>query len=122
MKKVLLLVGMLTLLICGCQPAADKSEVTVRVGFFPNITHAQALLGKEAKFAAAIGHPIVWKKFNAGSTEIEALMAGELDMGYIGPGPAINGYIKTGGEIQIIAGACSGGTMLVSRQDVTIRY
>ena len=120
MKKILLLVGMLTLLICGCQPEPNE-EVTVRVGFFPNITHAQALLGKEASFATAIGHPIAWKKFNAGSTEIEALMAGELDMGYIGPGPAINGFIKTGGEIQIIAGACSGGTVLVSRQDVTIR-
>ncbi|WP_276624511.1 aliphatic sulfonate ABC transporter substrate-binding protein [Syntrophomonas wolfei] len=124
MKKILLpilLLGMMALLITSCKPDLNDKELTVKVGYFPNITHAQALLGKESEFAAAIGYPIEWKKFNAGSTEIEALMAGELDMGYIGPGPAINGYIKTGGEIQIIAGACKGGAVLVSRRDIVIK-
>ncbi len=121
MKKVLLLCCMLVLLLSGCNSNTNSKEMTVRIGFFPNITHAQALLGKEAKYAAALGSPIEWKKFNAGSTEIEAMMAGELDMGYIGPGPAINCFIKTKGEIQIIAVACEGWAVLVSRKDVIIK-
>lgn len=120
MKKWLAVLCMLVLLLSGCNSAAETEKTTVRIGYFPNITHAQALLGMENKFADALGCPLEWKKFNAGSTEIEAMMAGELDMGYIGPGPAINGFIKTKGEIQIIAGACEGGAVLVSRQDIHI--
>lgn len=121
MKKCMAVFCMLALLLSGCNANTNTQDVTVRVGFFPNITHTQALLGKEARFASALGCKVDWKKFNAGSTEIEAMMAGELDMGYIGPGPAINGFIKTKGEIQIIAGACEGGAVLVSRKDVILK-
>lgn len=94
---------------------------SVKVGFFPNITHSQALIGKTTgKFEKVLGKKIEWKKFNAGSSEIEALMAGEIDLGYIGPGPAINGYAKTRGELQIIAGATNAGAVLVSRKDLII--
>jgi len=120
MKKWMLVVCLLAFCLSGCKSAGETEKTTVRIGYFPNITHAQALLGKENKYAAALGCPVEWKKFNAGSTEIEAMMAGELDLGYIGPGPAINGFIKTRGDIQIIAGACEGGAVLVSRQDVHI--
>jgi len=108
------------LILTSC--SSKKSDIsTVRVGFFPNITHSQALMGKENKFKSALGCDIDWKQFNAGSSEIEALMAGELDMGYIGPGPAINGFLKSNGELQIISGVCEGGSVLVSRKDVIIK-
>lgn len=109
-------------LLIGCSKK-DSKNLTVRVGFFPNITHCQALLGKDSKFKSALEeNTLAWKQFNAGSSEIEALLAGELDMGYIGPGPAINGYIKSKGDIQIIAGACEAGSIIVSRNDVEIKY
>ena len=98
----------------------DKSNA-VRIGFFPNITHAQALVGKaDGEFAKNIGQKIEWKKFNAGPSEIEALMAGEIDIGYIGPGPAISGYTRTKGDLQIIAGSTDAGAILVSRKDIHI--
>lgn len=124
MKKLMTSLCILVFLISGCNAnttTTNTKEMTVRIGFFPNITHAQALLGKENKIASTLGCNIDWKKFNAGSTEIEAMMAGELDIGYIGSGPAINGFIKTKGEIQIISGACEGGAVLVSRKDVIIK-
>lgn len=100
-----------------------EANVTVRVAFFPNITHAQALVGQARKtFSAAVGNEntIAWKQFNAGSAEVEALFAEELDIGYIGPGPAINAFVKSNGDFLIIAGATNGGSVLVSRTDLVI--
>ncbi len=65
---------------------------------------------------------IDWKTFNAGPSAIEALFANEVDIGYIGPNPAINGYVKSKGEaLRIIAGATSGGAGLVVRADAGIK-
>lgn len=66
--------------------------------FFPNLTHSQALYGQiNDDFEKAFGneYDIKWLSFNSGPSEIEAMFAGEVDIGYIGPIPAINGYIKS---------------------------
>ncbi|HVJ49036.1 aliphatic sulfonate ABC transporter substrate-binding protein [Desulfitobacterium sp.] len=120
----LIFTGLLT--ACGTQNEAANSGANsnVRVGFFPNITHSQALIGKaDGSFQKAIGdaHTVEWKQFNAGPSEIEALFAGELDIAYIGPGPAINGFTKSKGDIQIIAGATDAGAILVTRKDLPIK-
>lgn len=104
--------------------ASAESNVKVRVAFFPNITHSQALVGKAGgQFRSALGssNTIEWKQFNAGPAEIEALFAGAIDIGYIGPGPAIIGYVQSRGDIQIIAGATDAGAILISRKDVIIK-
>ena len=97
----------------------------IRVGYFPNITHAQALLGvADGSFQRALGPTVKIETFifNAGPSVIEAMMAGQLDLAYIGPNPAINGYIKTRGQLlKIIAGAASGGAGLVLRADLNIK-
>jgi NitT/TauT family transport system substrate-binding protein len=96
-------------------------ETVIRVGAFPNITHPQAMIGKaNGAFQHALGPgvKIEWKSFNAGPSAIEALFAGALDMTYIGPNPAINGYVRSNGDaLRIIAGATSGGASLVVRND-----
>jgi NitT/TauT family transport system substrate-binding protein len=93
----------------------------VRIGYFPNITHSQAIVGvANGVFKKYLGDQvkIEVKTFNAGPSVIEAIFAGELDLAYIGPNPAINGYIKSNGEaLRIIAGATSGGAALVVRKD-----
>jgi NitT/TauT family transport system substrate-binding protein len=126
-KKMAVIVFIFTTLgamLAGCGTEKASSDNTkVRIGFFPNITHSQALVGKaKGEFQQALGesNPVEWKAFNAGPSEIEALFAGEVDIGYIGPGPAISGYAKSKGDIQIIAGATDAGAILVSRKDVTI--
>ncbi|MBC2580788.1 aliphatic sulfonate ABC transporter substrate-binding protein [Clostridium sp. DJ247] len=134
-KKIILALSIVSIIgiFTGCGPnqgskdsekSAGTDNTTVRVGFFPNITHSQALVGREQNtFQKALGdnHKIEWKQFNAGSSEIEAFLAGALDIGYIGPGPAINGYTKSKGDIQIIAGATDAGAILVSRKDLPIK-
>lgn len=116
--------GLLALLSAtglGCKKsggdAGGDPNAPLRLGFFPNITHAQALVGhEEGAFAAepGIGRLEV-KQFNAGPAAMEALVAGSLDVSYVGSGPAINTYLKAGRELRIIAGAVNGGAVLVTR-------
>ena len=59
--------------------------------------------------------------FNAGPSAIEALFAKQIDATYVGPNPAINGYvISEGKDVRIISGATSGGAVFVIRGDTGI--
>ncbi|HEX9969697.1 MAG TPA: ABC transporter substrate-binding protein [Acidimicrobiales bacterium] len=101
--------------------SGDGSPVTLRLGYFPNITHATALVGVEkATFAQRLGPDrLETKVFNAGPAAVEALFSGALDATYIGPNPAINAFVKSKGEaVRIVAGATSGGAALVVRPDI----
>ncbi|MFI1504094.1 ABC transporter substrate-binding protein [Streptomyces sp. NPDC020597] len=93
---------------------------TVRIGYFGNLTHATALVGREQGILQkALGATRAsYATFNAGPSEIEALNAGSLDIGWIGPSPAINGYAKSDGQsLRIVAGSASGGVKLVVNPD-----
>ncbi len=108
-------------------PANESAgtPLTVRLGYFPNVTHAVAVVGvARGTFAAALAPTATLevKTFNAGPSLIEALFAGEIDIGYIGPNPAINGYVKSKGEaLRIVAGAASGGALFIVRPDANIK-
>lgn len=112
----------LFLLLAGVVASA---QTIIHVGAFPNITHPQAMIGKANKwFERAMGPKVTidWKSFNAGPSAIEALFAGAIDMTYIGPNPAISGYVRSNGEaLRIVAGATSGGAALVVRNDSGIQ-
>ncbi len=118
------LVRFLLLLMFIVPVAVAQSPTVIRVGAFPNITHAQPMVGKaNGWFDKAMGSQvkIQWTSFNAGPSAIEALFAGAIDMTYVGPNPAINGYVRSNGEaLRVIAGAASGGASLVVRNDAGI--
>ncbi|MFI9160701.1 aliphatic sulfonate ABC transporter substrate-binding protein [Kitasatospora aureofaciens] len=95
---------------------AKLSSPTVKVGYFANLTHGTALVGlQEGILQKELGATqIKTQVFNAGPAEIEALNAGSIDIGWIGPSPAINGYTKSDGKsLKIIGGSASGGVKLV---------
>lgn len=100
---------------------AQAGPAVIRVGAFPNITHPQAMVGKaNGWFERAMGPNvrIDWKTFNAGPAAIEALFAGAIDMTYTGPNPTISGYVRSqGAALKVVAGAASGGAVLVVRSD-----
>lgn len=106
-------------------PAASGEAVNVRLAYFPNLTHAAAVVGvARGTFKDALGPNVTLdvKTFNAGPALIEALFAGEIDIGYVGPNPAINGYVKSKGEaLRIVAGASSGGALFVVRPESNIK-
>ena len=113
------------LLFLVCLGSVCFGQTVIHVGAFPNITHPQAMVGKaNGWFDKAMGPEvrIDWKSFNAGPSAIEALFAGAIDMTYIGPNPAISGYVRSNGEaLRIVAGATSGGAALVVRNDSGIQ-
>lgn len=103
-------------------PAAAQTRV--RLAYFPNLTHAAGLIGVErGTFKQALGsaNPLDVKAFNAGPALIEALLAGEIDLAYVGPNPAINGYVRSRGQaLRVVAGASSGGALFVVRPGVAV--
>jgi NitT/TauT family transport system substrate-binding protein len=107
------------------EPAAPESSehVTLRLGYFPNVTHAPALVGVESGILAdALGDNVTLETstFNAGGEAIEALFAEAIDASYIGPNPAINGFAKSDGEaLRIVSGATSGGAFLIVKPEIT---
>lgn len=117
---------MKTLLLLFCSLLAGTSvraeRITLRVGYFPNITHAQGVIGahttreKSGWFEKRLGPDVTiqWFPFNAGPSAMEAIFAGSIDFTYVGPNPALNAYIRSRGEeIRVLAGAAEGGAALV---------
>lgn len=107
--------------LAGC--AGTGSGDGLRLGYFPNVTHAQALYGiQTGLFANELGsHPFAATQFSAGPTAMEALLAGQVDATYVGPGPVLNSLAATGSDVvRVIAGAASGGASFVLRSDVQI--
>lgn len=96
-------------------------EARMRVAFFPNIAHAVPVVGTEmGAFERDIGGILALEArlFDSGPQAIEALFSGSIDMAYVGPGPAINGFLRsTNGDIVILAGAASGGSSMVVHPD-----
>ncbi len=102
--------------------SAGPAPVTLRLGYFPNITHAPALVGvQEGIFAKDLAPDKLdaSKTFNAGPAETEAMLSGAIDVAFIGPSPSINAFSKSKGAVQIIAGATSGGAALVTKPSIT---
>src|ERR1051325_3730877 len=106
--------------------SGSNSVKTLRIGYFPNINHAQAVIGfGNGDFQKALGKNVNIQTtvFNAGPSAIEALLAKKIDVTYVGPNPAINGYVVSDEkDLKIIAGASSGGASFVVRKmQVSIR-
>src|SRR6266496_5410190 len=103
---------------------AQGGAKVLRIGYFPNINHAQAVIGiGGGEFQKELGNNIQVQPytFNAGSSAIQALLANRIDATYVGPGPAINGYVASQGNgLRIISGAASGGAVFVVRGDLGI--
>ena len=110
--------------------SARAEKITLRVGYFPNVTHAQGVIGsqttreKHGWFEQRLGPNVAvqWYPFNAGPSAMEAIFAGSIDLTYVGPSPALNAYFRSqGDEIRVLAGAAEGGAALVVPGDGRIK-
>jgi len=128
MRTISLLILSSTFAFTGLVEAGENT--ILRVGHFPNITHAQALvahnLSRQGKgwFEERLGPgmKIEWFVYNAGPSAMEAIFARSIDLTYVGPGPALNAYTKSNGaEIRLIAGAANGGAALVVQPDQNLK-
>jgi len=122
------LLSAILLLWTGSGALAEK--IVLRVGHFPNVTHAQAVIAHGMSrqgrgwFEQRLGPDVEvrWFVYNAGPSAMEGIFTRSLDLAYVGPNPAINAHLKSRGEeIRIVAGACSGGAALVIQPDGRIQ-
>lgn len=117
---------MMAAMVCSLAACGGKEEgkTKVRVAYFPNITHAQALVIKNQKTLEQKwkdNAEVSWTSFNAGPAEMEAIFAGEIDLGYIGPVPALSANVKSGGDVKIISNTTDAGSVLLKRKGADIQ-
>lgn len=120
--SALVLVLVMAVGFTACSNGNTKSN-EIHVGYFNNVTHPQALLMKSEKLledSLDEGTTVKWTAFNAGPAEQEALFSGNIDIGYIGPVPAITANSKSLGDVVILSGATKGGAVLVKRNGTDI--
>ena len=119
-----------SILVAAFVSGPVSGETKIRVGHFPNITHAQGViahaLSRQGKgwFEQRLGSDtkIEWFVYNAGPSAMEAIFAKSIDLTYVGSGPALNAYTKSNGqEIRLIAGAANGGSGLVVQPDQNLK-
>jgi NitT/TauT family transport system substrate-binding protein len=129
-RRQALLKVMLALTVLTLTTERLAAKTTIRVGHFPNVTHAQGLVAHASSrqgkgwFEKRLGPDVTiqWFVYNAGSSAMEAILAKSIDLAYVGPNPAINAYAKSRGEeARIIAGATNGGSALVVQGDSTLK-
>ena len=123
------LIVALALLLAACGTAAqsaapsDNGPVTLRLGYLPNLTHAPALVGLEhGFFANALGSSVTVEThtFNAGGDAVTAILSDSIDASFVGPSPTVNAYVQSHGQaVRVIAGATSGGALLVVKPGIT---
>lgn len=103
--------------------SGGDSDVTLRLGYFPNVTHAPAIVGVEnGLYEEALGDlaTLETSTYSQGSEASEALLSGAIDATFIGPNPAINAFAQSeGAAIRIVSGTTSGGAALVVSEDIT---
>ncbi len=104
--------------------SADGSGLPqkIRIGYFANITHSPALVAVQQKLFEKYlpNTQIEYFVFPSGAAAVEAFKGGALDVSYLGPNPAINGFVTTSGSLlNVVSGATSGGAQFVVQQDVT---
>lgn len=129
-KKLKVMAVLTTLLIAGFIATPSLSnhanaqltqKKVFRLGYFPNITHGQAVIGVgNGDYQKALGDDVELKTFmfNAGPSATEALLANQIDAAYIGPNPTVNGYVISDGKaLRVISGAASGGAVFIIRND-----
>ena len=117
LPALLLALGLIAAL--AAPAGAQAKPVLLRLGYFPNVTHASAIVGVERGiFKKELGrNRLATRSFNAGPEAIEALFSGAIDATYIGPSPAINAWVQSK-AVKIVSGATSGGALLVVNRNI----
>src|SRR5699024_1548963 len=119
MKKILILFVLGGLLVVSACTAESSSKEKVKIGYFTNLNHAQAIVAKEKKIVkehSDVETKIDYVTFTGGSDIMTALASDEKQAGLVGPGLAMNNYIS-GVDVKLLAAASTGGTVIMSREE-----
>lgn len=117
-------VALLSILAASVASNGETNENKIRIAYFPNVGHAIPIVGMEKGFFQnSLGDQvkIETRVFDSGPQAIESLFSNSIDLAYVGPGPAINGFLNSENHnVRILAGAASGGASFVVHPDSEI--
>jgi NitT/TauT family transport system substrate-binding protein len=120
---VVVLAGLLAATVPAAAAKKQSSDpVTLRLGYFPNVTHAPAIVGvQNGIFKKALGGNVDLQlsTYNSGTEELTAIQAGALDAAYIGPNPTITAWTQLDKGVKVVSGAASGGAYFVVKPSIT---
>jgi NitT/TauT family transport system substrate-binding protein len=105
----------------AAKPSKSAEPVTLRLGYFPNVTHASAIVGVQSGILAKkLGKNVDLKlsNFNSGTEAVQALQAEALDATYIGPNPTITAWTQFNKGVRVVSGSASGGAYFVVKPDI----
>ena len=99
MRKLMIGLAAVALLGAACASSEQKaqgSDDVLRLGIFPNLTHAPGYVAlEEGMFEQTLpGVDVQVTYFNSGSDAGAAITSGSIDATYIGPGPATALYLQ----------------------------
>ena len=120
--KIILSVGIAVIILGSIAAIVLNSneklnENNLRIAYFPNVGHVIPIVGIEKGFFLEkidSDTEIESRIFDSGPQVIESLFANSVDIAYVGPGPAINGFLNSENKnIKILSGAASGGASFI---------
>jgi sulfonate transport system substrate-binding protein len=125
MRRLTAAVAVAAMMGAGCASSAERakgSAEVVRLGIFPNLTHAPGFVAQQAGIFEEVMAPtrVDVTVFNSGTDAGNALLGGSIDATYIGPGPATSLFLESDGRVSVVSGAVSGGASFVVRKDAGI--
>jgi NitT/TauT family transport system substrate-binding protein len=125
MKRWIVALSAMALITAGCASSATRargSSEVLRLGIFPNLTHAPGFVALGEGIFERVMAPteVEVTVFNSGTDAGNALLAGSIDASYIGPGPATSLFLESGGKVAVVSGAVSGGASFVVRKGAGI--
>jgi NitT/TauT family transport system substrate-binding protein len=126
LRALAMAIGAILVVACGqsvsSAPTTDDQRLTLRLGYFPNLTHAPALAGvKKGFFATALGSRVTIEThtFNAGGDAVTAILSNSIDASFAGPNPTTNAFVQSHGQaVRVVAGTTSGGALLVVKPGI----
>ncbi len=121
--KISLIFSVIAILVTVClfyvlvDDTNKTSKTKINLSFFPSISHVVPIIGiNSGIFYENLGYvTIKTKLFESGPQTIESLFSNSIDVAYIGPGPTVNGFLKSEKQgISILSGTTSGGISFIS--------
>jgi len=124
----LILIGAIavTVMIVGCIDDDTTEMTTINIGYQPSTHQIAAMLASEKGWweedLVEFGiEEIVMKEFPSGPPEMHAMLAGDLDVAYVGTAPPIAAMYE-GLDAKIVAGAQTQGSALVISPELADEY
>lgn len=122
--KLVFSLSILLLVTAGCQTSAVTSEsnvkeelIPINVGYLPTTGHSLYYIAAEQGYFEAAGLDVTFSLFNNSGEGINAVAAGQLDIGTFGTAAPLN-FAEAGADILFFGGQMGTGAGVVAKPEL----